>query len=133
MNDSMKKINYKEASFYYTSEHALVDYSQMQSFSLIKSCVEVLAAYGVTDFSAEDVRDFFAQLHIIQQKNQREFLPSPKKVDSVLECCLGSGRNRLSKAEGRYHIESWDSDGYRSEISFAYERGWLSEKTDAAI
>ena len=71
MNDVIQNINFREASFFYKDEHSLVDYSQMQSFSLIKSCIEVFAYYNVVDFSAEDVKEFFSELSLVQKKNNR--------------------------------------------------------------
>ena len=53
-----EKINYNEVSFFYKGEKAMVDYSQMQSFSLIKSCIEVFAFYGMNDITASDIQQF---------------------------------------------------------------------------
>ncbi len=119
MNDVIQNINFREASFFYKDEHSLVDYSQMQSFSLIKSCIEVFAYYNVVDFSAEDVKEFFSELSLVQKKNNRVFIPSAKKVSGVLDCCLSPSDNMLSMNESGYHICSWNTDGYRFEIENA--------------
>ncbi len=116
MNDRLAKIDLDEALYFYKSPQAMVDYSLMQSFSLIKSAVEVFAYYGINDIYPVDIRDFFELIQIEQKKNGKVFVPSPKKADSVLECCLDNPVNRLSKKDGFYHIESWDSSGYGFEI-----------------
>lgn len=116
MNERLAKINLEEALYFYKSPEAMVDYSLMQSFSLIKSSVEVFAYYGIDEFSPADIRDFFELIQLVQKKNGKVFVPSPKKVDSVLECCLDSAVNRLSEKGENYHIESWDSSGYGFEI-----------------
>ena len=55
MEDILSKINFSEAEFFYKSPDAFVDYSNMQSFSLIKSTVDVFVYYGIRDFAAEDI------------------------------------------------------------------------------
>ena len=123
MENVLGRINFDEAEFFYKSPLALVDYGNMQSFSLIKSVVEVFAYYGITDFSAEDICSFFERLQLTQKKFDRVFVPSPKKVNGVMDCCTGYGRNRLSINGSSYHIESWDSTGYGFEIKAARETG----------
>ena len=104
MNSKLSKINFDDVLYFYKSPQALVDYSLMQSFSLIKSSVEVFAYYGINDFSPSDIRDFFTVIQLVQKKNNKVFIPSPKKVDSVLECCLSTNVNQLSRKEDHYHI-----------------------------
>lgn len=116
MSEALKKIDFHEAELFYKSPFSFVDYTLMQSFSLIKSTVEVFAYYGASPFSPEDVRDFFQRLGIVQQKNGRVFVPSPKKVRGVLECYLGEGKLRLEERDGLFYILSWDTLGYSSEL-----------------
>lgn len=123
MTDILCKINFDEVNYFYKSPFALVDYGMMQSFSLIKSSIEVLAYYGIVSFRSSDIRDFFQELQLVQKKNGRVFVPSPKKVDSVLECCMSESENTISYSDGYYHIESWNTDGYKCEIASAREQG----------
>ncbi|MGN1457276.1 MAG: hypothetical protein ACI4XP_04885 [Acutalibacteraceae bacterium] len=122
MTDILCKINFDEVNYFYKSPFALVDYSMMQSFSLIKSSVEVFAYYGIVSFRSSDIRDFFQELQLVQKKNGRVFVPSPKKVDSVLECCMSDSENTISYSDGYYNIESWNTDGYKYEIASAREQ-----------
>ena len=80
MSNTIGNINFKEAEFFYKNPHALVDYSQMQSFSLIKSTVDVFVYYGIRDFAAEDISRFFEKLQLVKKKLNKVFLPSPKKT-----------------------------------------------------
>lgn len=125
MSSNINKINFKEAEYFYKSEHAIVDYSQMQSFSLIKSCIEIFAYYGVNVFSPADVKEFFEKIQLVQKKNGKAFIPSAKKVDGVMECCLFPSSCYLSHSEDGYHIEKWNSDGYKYEIASAYSKGYI--------
>lgn len=129
MNETISIINMTEAKYFYKSPNSFVDYSQMQSFSLIKSCIEVFAYYKVNDFFPSDVRDFFEEIQIIQQKNNSAFVPSPKKVNGVLEYCTNpsSGCCLSKNDDGSYHIEKWDTLGYKSEIELAYNLGRIKE------
>ena len=125
MNNKLSVINFTEVSFFYKSPDALVDYSRMQSFSIIKSCIEVIAYYGIKEFTAEDIRDFFEELKLIQQKNNKVFIPSPKKVSGVLESCIIPSGCAMTEHDGTYYIEKWNTDGYHAELKYAYERGLL--------
>ena len=100
MSNTIGNINFKEAEFFYKNPHALVDYSQMQSFSLIKSSVEIFAYYGINDFSPSDIKEFF-------------------------DCCLTPPGDHLSFDGSMYHIEKWNSDGYKYELLSARQRGIL--------
>lgn len=121
---NIEKINFREAEYFYKSEHSLIDYSEMPSFTLIKSSIEVLYYYGITDFTAAEIKEFFEKL-AFTQKNDKRFLPSVRKVNSVLEVCLTPHKQYLSFADGIYHIEKWNCDGYKYEILRAYDRKWL--------
>ena len=125
MTDILCKINFDEVNYFYKSPFALVDYSMMQSFSLIKSSVEIFAYYNILSFESSDIRDFFRELELIQKKNGKVFVPSPKKIESVLECCMSTSGNTLSYSDGYYHIESWNTDGYKCEIALAHDKGRL--------
>ncbi len=116
MSNTLDKINFDEAAYFYKSPDALVDYSLMQSFSLIKSSIEVLAYYGVREFTPADIRDFFKHIQLVQKKNGRVFIPSPKKVESVLECYTLEGKNCLHYQNGSYFVQSWDCSGYGFEL-----------------
>lgn len=126
MADNISKINFDEAEYFYKSEHAIVDYSQMQSFSLIKSTVELFAYYGITDFSAADIKAFFERIQLVQKKYNKVFIPSAKKVSGVLDCCLKPSKYYLSFHNGTYHIEEWNTDGYKYELARAYDRGYVN-------
>lgn len=119
------KINFDEASFFYKSPHSLVDYSMVQSYTLIKSVIELFAYYGITDFTAEDIKEFFVRLELVQQKNNKVFIPSRKKIDSVLELCIDGRDNSLSYHNDTYHIDRWDTSGYAYELSAAKNKGLL--------
>ena len=119
---SIDKINFKEAEYFYKSPHALADYSQMQSFSIIKSAIELFSYYGITDFSCRDVKAFFERLGLVQKKNGKVLIPSEKKISGVLECCLTGHGNRLSFQDGIYHIVAWDHRGYACEIRAAADK-----------
>lgn len=125
MNHKLSAINFTEAAYFYKSPSSLVDYSQMQSFSLIKSCIEVLAYYGIKEFTASDIRDFFEELQLVQKKNNKVFIPSPKKVSGVIETCIFPSGSFLYKKDGTYYIEKWNTDGYHAEITHAYENKLL--------
>lgn len=126
MSDRLSKINFSEVSYFYKSPDAFVDYSNMQSFSLIKSTVDVFVYYGITDFTAEDIQAFFERLQIVKKKTGKVFLPSPKKVSGVLECYLKEGRESLSLTDGHFHVNAWDGSGYGFEIEAAKRKGKLT-------
>lgn len=123
MNDCLSRMNFDEINYYYKSPQALVDYSFMQSFSIIKSCIEIFVYYEITEFTAKDIKDFFEKLQLIQQKNGRAFVPSEKKIDGVLSCCLPNSKNIILYDNGKYEVQSWDTSGYAAEIKAAYEFG----------
>lgn len=125
MNEKLNRINSKEVEFIYKSPLSLVDYSRIQSFSLIRSSIEVFAYYGIEDFTAEDIKQFFEKLQLLHHKKEAIFIPSVKKVTGVLDCCLGQGRNMLSCKDGSYHIVSWDSSGLGYELEAAKRTGKL--------
>lgn len=125
MESSLDKIDFTETEFFYKNPHAFVDYSQMQSFSLIKSSVEIFAYYGINDFRAEDIKAFFEKTQIIQKKNNKVFIPSSKKISGVLDCCLVPSSCWLSVNDECYHIEKWNTDGYKFEIESAHQRGLI--------
>ena len=131
MSQVLEKINFQEAEFFYKSPYALVDYSIIQSFSLIRSTVEVFAYYGITDFTPEDIRHFFERLQLIHRRKETVFIPTAKKVSGVLDCCLSEGKNQLAKQDGSYHIVSWDSSGYGFEIQAAKDRGRIPPPPDS--
>lgn len=122
-----EKINYSEAIFFYKSDKAMVDYSLMQSFSLIKSCIEPFSYYGINDITAADIHKFFEKLQIVQKKNGRVFIPSEKKIRGVLDCCLEPSENYLICNNDTYHIEKWNTQGYKCEIENAYRSGYLTK------
>ncbi len=125
MSDAIEKIDLNEVMYFYKSPYALVDFSNMQSFSLIKSTIEIFAYYNVGSFTPDDVRDLFVKIQLVQKKNNKVFIPSPKKISGVLDCCLSGSTNVLSSDNGTYHIISWDSSGYGYEISGAKQSGKL--------
>lgn len=126
MNELLDRIDFNEVEYIYKSPLSLVDYSRIQSFSLIKSSIEVFAYYGITDFTAEDVKQFFERLRLLHHKKEKIFIPSVKKVCGVLDCCMQPGRNCLSLSDGTYHIVSWDSSGLGYELEAARRTGKLS-------
>ena len=84
-----------------------------------------LSYYGINDFSPSDIKEFFEKLNIVQKKNQKVFIPSSKKVSGVLDCCLTPPGDHLSFDGSMYHIEKWNSDGYKYELLSARQRGIL--------
>ncbi len=127
MSSKIDKINFDEAEYFYKSPYSLVDYSSMQSFSLIKSTVEVFAFYNIDCFSAEDIKLFFEKLQLVQKRNGKLFYPSVKKISGVLDCCIDGGKNSLEFKNGLYYIISWDSSGYGFELDAARRRGNLKD------
>lgn len=122
MNSIVEKINFQEAELFYKSPYSLVDYASVQSFTLIKSCIELFAYYGADEFSSSDIKEFFTRLQITQKKNGRVFIPSEKKIDGVLECCLDGNKNCLEKCGDNYRIRCWETDGYGYEIRSIKEK-----------
>ena len=118
-------INFKEAEYFYKNPHSLVDFTQMQSFSLIKSCIEVFNYYNIREFTADDVKVFFEKISIIQAKNNRAFIPSAKKISGVMDCCLQPSDCFLEKTESGYKIVRWNSDGYKYEIMYAKDNNLI--------
>lgn len=122
MSKAFELINYDEAELFYKSELSLVNYAEVQSFTLIKSCIELFAYYGAMEFTATDIKSFFEKLQITQNKNGRVFIPSEKKIQGVLDCCLESRDNKLIYENGDYRIVSWNTDGYYYEIQRIKEK-----------
>ena len=127
MSKALDRLNFNEVIYFYKSPDSFADYGSMQSFSLIRSTVEVFAYYGTTAFTAEDIRSLFEQLQIVQKKYNRVFLPSVKKISGVMECCFQPGINQLAEENGVYRIISWDSSGYGYEIATAKRKGKLPD------
>lgn len=126
MKKSLNDINFREVEYIYKSPHSLVDYSKMQSFSLIKSSIEVFAYYGIDQFSPSEIKAFFEKLELINAKSNKVFIPSLKKIRGVLECCVDSNaRNYLSEDGDHFRIVHWDHDGYRYEIELAYMKKYI--------
>lgn len=121
MNNNINKLNFKEIEFFYKAPNCLTDFSQMTSFGLIRSSVEVLAYYNITSFTSSDIKEFFQILQITQSKNNRVFLPSAKKIDGVLQCYLSGTKDTLSFENEEYKIVSWDCSGYKYIIEAARE------------
>lgn len=120
MNDFLLKMNFDEINYYYKSPKSLVNYSLMQSFSIIKSCIEVFAYYEITEFKAIDVKIFFEKLQLVQERNHRIFVPSEKKIIGVINCLPQSKNNIIVFDKDKYIIKAWDISGYKAEIELAY-------------
>ncbi len=125
MNNTLDMINFKEAVYFYKSDKAIVDYSSMQSFSLIKSCIEVFAYYGIKELKPADIKMFFEKINIVMKKNNKPFIPSQKKIEGVLDCCIGLSDCCLIKNGDSFFIEKWNTEGYKYEISYAYQKHYL--------
>ena len=125
MSSAIERIDLAEVDFFYHSPHAFVDYTAMQSFSLIKSTVDILVYYGITDFTPHDIRELFEHINIVTKKSGRVFLPSPKKISGVLDIFLKPGKESLSLNDGVYHVNNWNGSGYGFEIENAHKCGWL--------
>ena len=127
MTDITRRVNMREISYFYTSPDVLIDNSGLNSFSLIRSIIEVLDYYGIKDFTAEDVYCIFKEIGIVQRSNGRVFAPSVKKISGVLECYINNKNRKysLSLHEKTFHIESWDHTGYLYEIEYAKNSGRL--------
>ena len=121
MNNNINKLNFKEIEFFYKAPNCLTDFSQMTSFGLIRSSVEVFAYYNITPFTSSDIKEFFQRLQITQSKNNKVFLPSAKKIDGVLQCYLSGTKDTLSFEDGEYKIVSWNCSGYKYTIEAARE------------
>lgn len=112
--NTIDNINWKEVLFFYHSpQYSFTDFSEMKSFSLIKSCIEIFSYYGINDFSSDDIKNFFEKLALVQKKNVKVFLPSLRKIEGVLECYTTAGMECLQTENHLYHIVSWNTDGYR--------------------
>ena len=59
MPELTDKINFEEVEYLYKSPDTMVDYSDVVSFTLIKSSVEIFQYYGITSFSADNIKRFF--------------------------------------------------------------------------
>lgn len=128
MNETLSIINFTEARYFYQNPLGCIDYTQMRSFNIIKSCLEIFAFYGVRDFFPSDIHDFFAELQLVQKSTGKVFVPSAKKAEGVLEYCQGSSDCCISKnSDGSYHIDKWNTVGYKAEIELAYQRGHIKE------
>ena len=123
MPELTDKINFEEVEYLYKSPDTMVDYSDVVSFTLIKSSVEIFQYYGITSFSADDIKRFFERLGFVRKKSGKTFVPSVKKINGVLECFLGSGvgSNVLTLENGSYKIVSWAGIGCCFEID-AYRK-----------
>ena len=122
-SDITQMVDLGEIKHFYTSPETLIDNGNLNSFSLIRSIIEVLDYYGVKTFTAEDVHRIFSEIHMVQKSNGRIFCPSVKKITGVLECYTVKGKYSLSEENGVFRIESWDHTGYRSEIEYAKING----------
>ena len=111
MSSNIDKIIFTEAEYFYKSEHAVVDYSQMQSFSLIKSCIEIFAYYGIGDFVPSDVKEFFEKIQLIQKKNGKVFVRSGAGIvadsdpEKEYEECLNKAKASLTALRIAQEVE----------------------------
>lgn len=128
MAELTDKINFDEVEYLYKSPDTMVDYSDVVSFTLIKSSVEIFQYYGITSFSAEDIKRFFEKLSFVRKKNGKVFVPSVKKINGVLECFLGDGvgSNILTLENDTYKIVTWAGSGCCFEIDAYRNRKSLS-------
>ena len=123
MPELTDKINFEEVEYLYKSPDTMVDYSDVVSFTLIKSSVEIFQYYGITSFSADDIKRFFERLGFVRKKSGKIFVPSVKKINGVLECFFFFfvGSNVLTLENGSYKIVSWAGSGCCFEID-AYRK-----------
>ena len=112
---SIDRINFDEAEYFYKN-NSITDFSTTTSLGLIRSCIEILAYYGVDSCTGDDIKEVFQKIGIVQKKNGKVFVPSVRKAEGVLDCFLSGKGDRLSCNNGVYHIEKWDSTGYMYEI-----------------
>lgn len=109
------KLNMDEIQAYCKSDKAVINFQLLPSFMIIQEIAIILASYGVTEFSAEDVKELFTALDMHNEKG-RSIIPSRKKITGVLETQPRNSIITLTEKDGIFTVTKFDDSGYRCEI-----------------
>lgn len=109
------KLNMDEIQAYCKSDKAIINFQLLPSFMIIQEIAIILASYGVTEFSAEDIKELFTALDMHNEKG-RSIIPSRKKIAGVLETQPRNSIITLTEKDGIFTVTKFDDSGYRCEV-----------------
>lgn len=72
------KLNMEEIQAYCKSDRAIINFHFFRHFMIIQEIAIILASYGITKFSAEDVKELFIALDMHNEKGRVSFLHAKK-------------------------------------------------------
>lgn len=110
------KLKINEIEYYCKSEKTVINFQLLPSFIMIQEIAVILASYGITEFTASDVKELFAALDLHNKKG-RSILPSRKKIAGVLETQPRNSIINLTENDGVFTVTRFDDTGYLCEIS----------------
>lgn len=110
------KLNMSEIEYYCKSNKAIINFQLLPSFMIIQEIAVILASYGITEFTADDVKELFTALGMHNEKG-RNIIPSRKKITGVLETQPRNSIINLTENDGIFTVTRFDDSGYRCEIA----------------
>lgn len=109
------KLNMNEIEYYCKSEQAIINFQLLPSFMIIQEIAVILASYGITKFTADDIKELFIALDMHNETN-RSIIPSRKKILGVLQTQTRNSIITLTEDNGIFTVTKFDDTGYRCEI-----------------
>lgn len=119
-------LDFNEIEYYCKSERTIIPFSALPSFIMIQEAVMILSAYGINQFSAEDIRELFLRINVLLPSG-KVFKPSCKKISGVLDTKTRNSVLALESNDGTYSIKRCSIDGYKAEIKRGYEMGYITK------
>lgn len=110
------KLNIAEIEYYCKSDKAIINFQLLPSFMMIQEIAIILASYGITTFTADDVKELFAALNM-HNESGRAILPSRRKIEGVLRTQPRNAIIALSEESGVFTVTRFDDSGYRMEVN----------------
>ncbi len=110
------KLKINEIELYCKSDKAIINFQRLPSFMMIQEIAVILASYGVTEFTADDIKELFIRLDM-HGENGRSIIPSRKKIAGVLRTQPRNSIISLNENDGIFTVTRFDDTGYRCETA----------------
>ncbi len=130
-----ERLNFNEIGYFCKSTKANTDFACYPLSIKIECIMGILSYYGIYSFQANDIKQFFSLLQIKSIHTGTIFVPSVKKIQTILEKMVG--KHQLSIKESYFFISGFqmDEEIYASKIKEGYQKdyinGWLLYKKES--
>lgn len=130
-----ERLNFNEIGYFCKSTKANTDFACYPLSIKIECIMGILSYYGIYSFQANDIKQFFSLLQIKSIHTGTIFVPSIRKIQTILEKMVG--RHQLSIKESYFFISDFqmDEEIYASKIKEGYQKdyinGWLLYKKES--